>query len=931
MLLSTAYAQTDYTLEQIDMSPPKDTLGQIINYNTYVTDINNRGFLTGYFTNENGENVAFIITRKGVIYQFGFEELQSTDIKAVSINNKDIALLVSKESGKTTFWKIQVMDELVSAPQKVEGVEINTAEALKINDNNDISGWYTGQNTRWLFILHDSLTPPGTSKWQAARMVQGNQNLHTWGNGMDLNNNVAGFYLDGTNYYPFLYDGNSNTFSKLTVATKTKVWDMNNDQLMVGEYQQANGTYMAFYGSIQGDQLKLTSLAFIFHNDKYQSVANGVNDKGHIVGQFYDPNNKKWTGFIFRPGKDRYKYQGYDFKKHTWAFANDESDVPGNTDAHWNHDFFDNYVDYKSFDPYLYDGTPLYDNELRKIHGFREMSNYSSPDWKSYCIEADWNYTPNGTALDKKEYKHILKAELFNKWLMVMKNENDATKDGEFLGDCYGFCITSMLHYYDSTSLHQRYNLPVGGELSSYSNMDSVAKRAIVRGQILQDDEVLNDKYSSNGIWAWAGLYRTKTYMLDTLQKVNMRTMSIYMTDTDNNGNIDTSGHAVFPYEIHTPKKLPFTNPTTLNTEHDTLMIYDPNSPMVDRARLTVRSDRMYFEEFTSPVYNLIYAIFDRPTTTEIMSTQYAYLWYGPGKKPDEIPIASPIKKSTYNFSFSRRTDYIISANGLQCYELNDVYKNNLAKLEPEKGLGVNAKRPLFFRTDTSESYKIRLNNYRDSVMKIIQTTDDISMVISRQAINSEEDNLSVGKRTISYGNPDGISKSISCNYTQTGRRSNTKKSVNIIASGLTMASGDSIITLVPDDYTYRIIYPKEGNVRYDLDVYALYPEEIRHFSAKNLSLPSNTAHTINPYHKSGNGTSTVIYVDNGLDGISEDTTTIEDIPLSADDENLNVEWIDVYPNPASNLIKIRLGEQDAGNLKIFVVNTEKERYSIET
>lgn len=903
-----------YTLEQLDMSPE----GELKQYDTYVTDINNRGFLTGYYTNNLGENVAFIITRKGVQFHLGVEATGSTDSRAVSINDNDIAIIVTKTSGKTTIWKIHVVDEDISELVQVQGVEIDNAEATNINNKNDICGWYQGQNSRWLFVLHDSIVPPGQPKWYASRYMPTATFYDTWGSAVDTNQIACGFYQEGQSYKPYLHNTSNNTYRILSAPTKTKIWDMNNSQTMVGEYQQGNGVYMACYGNVQGISLKTVSLGYIFHSNTIQSVANGINDKGHIVGQFLDPNTKKWKGFIYRPGEGKYGYEKYDFKKHIWSFENNESDEPGDTYMHWNKDFFNTYINYSLFDPYLYDGTPLLDDKAKQLYKVNHIRNNVSPEWKSFCIEEDENYTPMGTAQDKEEYRAIYKYDIMNRWFICQsKGVDDKGQPGAFLGDCYGFAITSLLHYCDSTSLHGRYNLPIGGELFSYSNMDSVAKRAVSRGQLLQLNPTLKEWYwDVPTLWNWDGLYRTKTYMLDTLQKVNIRTISLYL---EKDG--DTSGHAVFPHHIHTPQKLPFLNPSTGKLESDTVIIYDSNYPTFPGSYFTIRSDRnAVLGGYSSPDYKLVDVEFQKPTFTEIMNTPYAAF------KSDKSKgnITATIKKSRfYNFCCSPKTDYTISNNGLQCYQQNNIYKNYIPKLRPEKGSGTKAFRPLYFSTDTAEAYAIQLKQYRDSVMRIIQSSDDVTMSLNRDAKASELDNLSVGKNRISYGNPETIAKSLTSNYTQIGRRNQTKKSVNIILTDIGVASNDSLITMVPADYTYRLLHPKGGDIRYNLDVYVVHENTVKHFSKEKLLLPANTSHTINPYHQSSSGLTVVVYEDKNMDGVSDDTTAIQDAPLNVGEDEQNVDWIKTYPNPATNYIKIHSQNAGAELCSLLLVNTE--------
>lgn len=881
--LISYHAHAQYTLEQIDMS--YDTLAP---FNTYVMDINNRGFVCGYYTNTNGDNIGFIVTRKGV--QFDIDNnviVASFDNKIVSINDNDVALVSSTIGGVTTLYKIYVADEAISAPVLVTGLGQNPVNALKINNKNDISGWYQGVNSRWLFILHDSIIPVGMPQWQASRYMPAATFYNTWGAGMDTNNVIAGFYLDAPNYYPFLYDATANSYQTLIAPTKTKVWDMNNGHTLVGEYQQANGYYMACYGTVTGNNMNATSMAPIFHNNTIQSVANGINDKGHIVGSFLDPNTNKWKGFIYRPGQDKYEYPGYSFTKHTWKTYNGLDLTPGNTDAHWNGDFFDQYIDYDLFDPYMFNGLPLNDNKIIKKYKKPHIPNTLHPDWKSFAIETDKYYTPNGSPNVQNLYKYVKKYQMFDKYVKYIRKYADT---GRFNGDCYGFSITSLLSYCNPASLNSRYNLPLNTNLSSFTNMDSVSKSAITRGQLLQFNKVLQNLYP-DGIFQWAGLYRTKTYMSDTAQKVNIRTFSFTLNDSGKVG-----GHAVFPYQIKTPQKLPFKDPVSLVTQADTLMVYDSNYPLDSTQFIAIRSDWNYIDTgYYSDYYDVMYVNFNEPTYTEIMNYPFASL--KPSRNID----------TTYDFSLSTGTDYTIANGGLFCTLLNGNYVNQISKLKPMLGTGLEAFYPLYFNADSLDGYAIDLKNYADSVMSITQTSDDISMGISRNALPAENDHLSVANRQISYGNPENTNKYITCHYVQTA--DGDPQAVNILVDSLSIVANDTVITRILHDYSYQIIHPGAAATVYNLEMYVLYNDSIKLFVANNLSLGGSTSHLIDPYYAGANGTQTVIYVDNGLNGNNDDTLFIPESPLSSNDVFRNVSYMQLYPNPASKNITISINE----------------------
>lgn len=894
LLCSFLYSQSQYTLEQVDFTSPGFPA-----YNTYMMDINNRGYSCGYFTTSGGQNIGFVITRKGVRLLVNQALTGSTDNRVVSINDNNVALVSTDIGGVTTLYKMYVADEEMTGFVQVNGLGQNPVTALKINNLNDISGWYQGVNSRWLFVLHDSIVPAAQPVWQATRYHPAAY-YNTWGSGVNNNNQIGGFYLDAPNFYPFLCDVSANTYQILTAPSKTKVWDMNNNNVMVGEYQQGNGFYMAFIGTISGNTLNVTSLANIFHNNTIQSVANGISDNGMVVGNFLDPNTSTWKGFIYRPGQDKYKYDGWNFVKHSWNFINSSDTLPGNTTCHWNKDFFDQYVNYNLFDNYLYNGDPLNDSIIIKKYNKPTINNYLHPDWKSFAIEADNNYTPNGSLTDKLIYKYFKKYALYDKYVKFIKKSNS---NGKFTGDCFGFTTLSMMYFADDNSIHQKFNVPQFINLSTVNNMDSVCKRAITRGQLQQFDKVLRAKYKGLSMFPWFGLYRTKTYMSDPLQYVDYRVIGITLVD----GN-DTGGHAIFPYEIRTPKKLPYLDPVTTTLEADTVMVYDPNYPMDSTQYLLVGSDWVYNEiDFFSPAYNVIWTNFELPTYTELKNTTFAAL------------KAKRSFDTLFDFCFSPNTDYIINKSGQVCSQINNVYSNGIPSLIAEKGTGPKAFRPLFFTADTADLYNIQLRNYNDNNMSITKTVDDITMGISREAMLSEKDNFTIKRKQITYGNPDNINKNITCHFVQT--HDGASQSVNIVANQIAITPNDSLITKTPYDYAYQIIHPGGNNVTYNLDIYALYNDSVKHFVTNTLPLNTNTSHLIDPYYNGPNGLQTVIYVDNGLNGNNDDTLFVPEIALGSGNNIKNVDYIKTFPNPIQNILNVQINHSENTVFNIIIAD----------
>lgn len=881
-----------YTLEQVDLTPT----GATSSVNTYMTGINNRAYSCGYYTDSMGNNIGFVITRKGVVLIVDQSLTGSNNNKIVSINDHDIALVSSTSGGQTTLWKMYCVDEDIANFVQVNGVVQNNANALKINNNNDISGWYQGVNSRWLFVLHDSIVPPGQPVWDASRLMVGATYYNTWGASSDSANYVAGFYLDAPNYYPFICDLTNNTYQTLTAPSKTKVWGMNGAHTLVGEYQQPNGYYMAFFGDVTGNTLNLTSLAYIFQSNTIQSVANDISESGMIVGSFVDPVSNVWKGFIYRPGQDEYRYNGWDFQKHSFAMTN--TDEPGALNPFWNHNYFDQYIDYMQFDNYLFDGDPLIDDCIKAKYKKNTYSKYLFPDWKSFAIEADKNFTPNGTALDKLKYKYFKKYSLFDKYKHYY---------GNFEGACYGFAVLSMMKYAKENSILQKFNMPYFPNFDTYTNFDSVAKTSVTRAFLHQFDKDLKMKEMDPYYYyypQWLGSYRTKSYMSDPQQYVDYRTLSF---ETVNNGKIGL--HSVFPYAIKTPKKLPFTYNGIFSM--DTIMIYDSNFPLDSNQYIAIYvNDLFYTTGSWSSNYYIEGMLFNDPTYTELMNTTFAQL--KPTRSNDTI----------YSFSLSDKSNYSILFNGKTCSLVDTIYSNDIPDLLDLINKDASSFYPLYFKTDTANLMNIQQSKYSDSVMSITQTIDDISMGISRNALPTEYDNFSIKNNYIAYGNPENTPKNITCFFVQTSNAS--AQALNLVASNITLSANDSLITKNPYNYAYQIIHPTAStNVKYDLDLYVLYTDSVKRFQANTLPLDPNTSHIIDPYYSGVNGLQTVIFVDNGINGTDDDTLFIPQVALSVDHFDKNIKEVKIFPNPAGERFNIQATVDNAENYDIIICNLE--------
>lgn len=874
------------TLEEVNMS--------LFNYlfSTYLTDINNQGMVSGYYVNALGNNNAFVITAHGkeiIITIPGF-----TDTKAQAINNNGVALIsASNGAGNITPYRVYIdtVEDVITSTVAVTTMQQTSGVPYKMNDNNDIVGWYQGASERWLWIDRDSL-----GGWDAKRYYTGNFPSYTYYNtyGQGVNNSrlVGGYYINGSTYVPFLYDGVAQSFNILTNApSKTKIWAVNNNGVVAGEYQQANGTFMGFWGTVSGNQLTLNSLNTIFQSNTIQSVVNGINDNGEMVGAYLHPVTGKWVGFIYRPNNTEYRIPGFNFTHDTWSLMNDQNPANGV----FTPNYYGNY-NYNTMDPYANNGTPLLDQNIRTQFGLHaQVPNGISPDWVSYAQEVDRYHT----VLLPVAYA-IAKPLFMSKYIPLQAHG--------FNGYCYGFSYTSLLHHLDDALFSDWFDIPVNTDLDQLTNSDSNAIRAISRMYIKQTDIETIQKYNTTlyeDVEMWEGLYNLKTTFMKPMDKCNPRSVAV---NYDNDYK-----HNLMPYKIHTPQMLPFEYPQG-TIQYDTLFVYDSNFPQDSTRYFTVNSTRYSYSHdsvhYKDQTYDPIHYIsFNKASLDETKNVSHAYL--------------KATNANTYyaNLTFSIGADayYNIKdpANDVTQYN-GSGYSNSSLVLSSVEEDANNALVPRTFIMDTSLSISFNSSNYADSVMRWNQVNNLRSMGITRLSLPSENDNGTLMSRFISYGNPDNVTKHFAGYLSQLA--SDMSQGTNILASNITAQPGDSFLTENPSEYVYKITrIAGVGNDTYDLTVDVINNGVLNEFSTTGISLSGNSAHTIDPYYNGPNGPQVVVYIDNGLNGNFDDTLFVPQVSLSINNPVHTGNNIKVYPNPATKYVNITFGQDHAGAYNVIL------------
>ena len=881
------------TLEEVNF----DSLGTW-SMNTYATDIDDSGFVCGTYDSA-GVTAAFVINNEGVIHRF--IAAPGSSYEAMSINNKHTVLLKRTTGATIAVYKAYYIAYAQSygTPIAVGNVQQPNAVPLGINWNNDISGYYPGGSSRWLFVLHDSITPPPAPTWDANRFAVGPTYYNTYGFGINDNNTVCGYYINSPNEIPFVYDGINGVFTELNAnAVVEHPYDINNSNQMVGEYKQANGTMMGFWAQVNAPNVTFHSLNTIFQANTIQSKASGINNKGEIAGSYLDPTTSRWVGFIYRPNTSNYRLPGYSFNQHTWALSNSTSPTNGVWTTNYYGGF--NYTTTDTYYPTI--NSPILDPYILGQYPSLATVNITAAcvDWASFAAEVDTTTllnNPNPVAQQK--YKNIWRHLAFSRY-----KTGPARYTMTFPGICYGFAFTSLLKYYHDTTLHDWFGLSYNANIHAMTQSSTLGIRAIARTFTKQNDASQRNFQVNTRKWIkpWNGLYRLKNTYLD-VDSARRNPRAIY---------IRRSGgyHSILPYKIKTPQKFPFNYGGSI--ARDSLFIYDSNFPDDTTQCFAINATSIYVpnDSSTNASYpDLKETVFNEAGYRQIIVDQHSKL------KSTSIQEDSLFKVDIGPTAYYDGSD----ASGLVSYGASG-YTNTTTGFVPLQYKSENTTHPESHTLDTAGgSIKIKSYQYTDNAMEWSLSSDHRIMGISRSAITTESDNTTINNRLMTYGTHDAASKTLSGYLDEMSNDYST--GVNILVHNLGVVQGDSLLTENPSQYIYKITKLTPGSTTYDLWAYTGGVDSVSQFITNGITLTGNTSHTIVPFYNGPNGTQLVVYVDQGMDGTYEDTLFITYVPVELNEVRHNADYIKVYPNPAQKQLSVSINRAQQGMYTVSLLD----------
>lgn len=895
-LLLFVHQGISQTLEEINFSPNAS-----IALNTYTTDINNKGFVCGYYESISGDKIGYVITPlgKNIVLSANLFPGSYQHISVEGINDSSTIIInATTSSGSIDIYK-GYFNKLTQSYnlQAVSGNgQPGNAKPFGINNKNVYSGWYPNLTDRWGFMLNDS-NASSLATWSAKRynllpsyLFKGNDN--------EL---FAGYHIDAGLNTPMVYDAQSNTFDVLPFVNNMKPRDLNNNNVICGEYRQSNGVYCGFYGTYStGMVSNFSSINSLFSSTSVQNIINAVNDSLAFVGSYLHPVTNTWVGFIYRPNVNEYRLPQFSYAKDTWTkLLNNAGSGP--TDV-FSPNYYNNF-NYTSVDPFVYNGHPLTNSVLQSLYNPLVLPKSLSVSWRGFCEESNL-----GTAAKIANATNVLLYENNFKPLLFAKYSQAKYING-FSGYCFGFSFTALLKKYRPDLFNLWYDKPVNFDISTAQNTDTVSVLAIERGFLKQYDPVWGNQMFPITTSYWRGMYRFKNEYLKDSATTNPQSLGMGLGV--NAFTPPLAGHNVMPYKIRTPKKFPFDYPTVAM---DTLYIYDSNYPNDSSQFFRVRApfvenggDTAININYTSGTNNAYQIRFQKVGVRDTIVSQYSTL--------NKTRSAAD---SMFKFTIEGNLNYTATNSSSQSMTLNaGLFTNACSNILPVQPEGVFISKPIAFIADTNSNFNLSSSNYSDTLMHWSLHKPLLTMGIKRNALLSETDNSSLSHRMLTYGNPDNVSKNLVCYFIQVNQ--NATQATTVIANLQNLVQGDSILTKNPSDYVYTITKLGGNAITYNLNTFTFSNDTARQFSATNLSLNPNAAHQVNSFF--GNG-QTVVFVDEGLNGTLEDTLFVPQVPLgSFDVESSDSKKFTVYPIPVNDLLTIQAHEISKGNYDVVVAD----------
>ncbi len=786
---------------------------------TYITDINDSSLFAGYFTDIAGHNTGFyydgndtlLIQFPGAVntWVYGMNNLGDLvgayNTTGNSSNNQGFLYshIDSSYTDITSSW-------LASS-------SISYIKANGINDNGTIVGDYTtNQPGHYIFTITGGVQQSGIRYNNSTSYPY----KPTYGNDINNNNMIPGFYIDGTYYYGFLWDKdpNNHSWQDMSYGFKPKPYGINNFNKVVGEF---DNTRSFKYTPVSGfKEIKVKGIVELHAQD--------INDSDEVAGYYVDSSNVTHGCII----------AGYDIgfrpKPDGWGFPNDDTYM---WTQNWWQQF--NYAN----DPYLGGSAPFPKNFVDNAGNSVKCPSYFFPDWSLFVetFGQDTCYYLNSAT-----NQLVIKQRAYNRWLYDIG-------DVQWGGSCSGFAVSSLMAYDDMTNFINTYCYPghtYPQSLYAFPINDD-NRRTINKLFLYQFDKNKRINVGNN--------YNTEP-VTQTLEEMKAMMLSPdhgnYCTLILYNQN-NTGAHEVVPYKI-------VADP--LNDDIEYIYVYDNNYPNNTNRRFKI-------DKSLNAWY---YA-------AQVNTNTGAPIEWGGNNANVGLILSLPIKdyyglpqlyKNHKQQQGYKSDPFDISCDPYSNIVIKDVANDSTGNINgtlfshiPNMYYIMHDLTPPKSYTGDDQSYSICVNKFDSSITHLLLSNNTKTFRYFRAGVDSTQKDVILYNNNFSFVNPDNTAKTITVESVLSG--SSDEKTYKL--SNCSIAHQDSVIF----DYANQdeLTVTNKGIAKsYTLYLRSASGNGEQLFQHDSIPLTSNTKHTIVAKWDSLRNNNVMILVDNNIDGSINDT-----------------------------------------------------------
>jgi len=898
---------------------------------TFFYDINDSGVIVGSFVNATGGTSALVLFPNGKTYTYNHESYTTTEFMGINNEGKIVGRAHNGNPSEALpiIGIVTVVEGVGNFYASSYGLEgINTfREPQKINDNNFCAGTFrsTG-NYRWInFELQEEPWTQASiiySEGQGSSFTQYN----TYGLGLNNLNEVSGFYLNGSQYYPLIYNYPGTNPSNFHTPAQynpdgipqagTKINDINDDGFVVVEYKGAGNIWqgcVGFYDPIS-NSINYQS-QFPFHTAEGSSAL-GIN------------NNKDYVGYYFKDGI-RMAFAAYTDPRMLLGVSS--SDWYGenftNDDINFRYSSSAYVYDYSSEDPYTGDQVNFIENYMNMLgmsfccsmlDSFNAGQMY--PSWKSYVLAQT-----SQRVYENVNGMQIPKLSEIAKWMAI--------SDTAFRGNCLGMSLFAGQFMIDNAINTARFPGLLfldslieidNNTLSSFQKQD--VKEAIAACQIYSKKPSFNSIDHENLLYFYLPFQYAMSEAeyaerFDSIYAINTKFYDQFYASLDPDHEdysilglefYDVAGrHAVFPIGV--------SRYVDLNLRIDTIFVHDPNYPQevlmieIDYDNFLVNAyvgnEQVYINELGQSEIAVAYA------ATTIRSLE---LEDNTGFKP--LSSSGTANKSTHN-------GYDIYLKKLCDYKIEDINDANIYIEKTGATLNNNMpgvetildynddNLPDMLRSYTYSGVKAMLQNCA-STNNWLYAHPEGDMIMSRGDVALGETDIVYNQGNyMKIENPDAIEKHI-----KFGTLSDfTGEESAVVFDSFTLASGDTVALEAMDQYHFKLLNGLDNSNHYDLFVRYLSSDQTFTWNMSNVQISANTNHIV-VLQPDVPGQEVIILVDVGQDGSIDETIVEEPTGIKPIIEDWNVK---LFPIPAIDILNIETSHSLPKGTLVKLYNAE--------